>query len=191
MPVHIHPPQETRGRGSRILFKIRFLVYKCSRGKTWHPFSSLQARGLRQASTQPGAVRGVGGFLHEAPACPRSPSAVRRALPARRCSGPPVSSRQASDPARGHCRFRLPSFLRSLFWLRCGSSILWTRKHSLRFWDRILGFKISSVMELGNQPLSWSCRRSPKIHPVQGRVGEGQVVGVRAESPSRPGLPSV
>lgn len=40
-----------------------------------------------------------------------------------------------------------------------------TRKHSLRFWDRILGFKISSVMLLGNQPRSWSCRRSPKIQP--------------------------
>lgn len=42
---------------------------------------------------------------------------------------------------------------------------MWTRKHSLRFWDRILGFKISSVMLLGNQPRSWSCRRSPKIQP--------------------------
>lgn len=50
---------------------------------------------------------------------------------------------------------------------------MWTRKHSLRFWDRILGFKISSVMLLGNQPRSWSCRRSPKIQP--GREGRRSV----------------
>lgn len=50
---------------------------------------------------------------------------------------------------------------------------MWTRKHSLRFWDRILGFKISSVMLLGNQPRSWSCRRSPKIQP--GREGRQKV----------------
>lgn len=52
--------------------------------------------------------------------------------------------------ANGHWRFLLPSFLR---WL---SSDLCTRKHSFKFWARILGFRISSPIELGNQPLSWS-----------------------------------
>lgn len=52
--------------------------------------------------------------------------------------------------ASSHWRLLLPSFLR---WL---SSDLCTRKHSFKFWARILGFRISSPIELGNQPLSWS-----------------------------------
>lgn len=57
---------------------------------------------------------------------------------------------QMFGDASGHWRFLLPSFLR---WL---SSDLCTRKHSFKFWARILGFRISSPIELGNQPLSWS-----------------------------------
>lgn len=72
---------------------------------------------------------------------------------------------------------------------------------SLRFWDRILGFKISSVMLLGNQPRSWSCRRSPKIQPGRRRqeghqalqvawAGPPSVCGSRAEGELDPGQPS-
>lgn len=75
------------------------------------------------------------------------------------CCVPPAGSlcplplSQGCSPlgdASSHWRFLLPSFLR---WL---SSDLCTRKHSFKFWARILGFRISSPIELGNQPLSWS-----------------------------------
>lgn len=80
--------------------------------------------GATPAKTAPTEVRphpaawGGGAF-------PQSPSTVPWGLPARPYSCLHPSTRQGvgvcvwwGGAVRGHCRFRLPSFLRSLFWLR-------------------------------------------------------------------------